>query len=75
MAHGFTEDDRSEAIKALYELQSIRMTIGHLGPMLRRTKPGSKKHQDYWDRLTVLENDADELSSKVAMFLRMVPLG
>jgi len=75
MAHGFTEDDRSEAIKALYDLQSIVQTIGHLGPMLKRTKPGSKRHQDYYDRLTRLENDASELSSKVAMFLKLVPLG
>jgi len=65
----------SEAIQALYDLQTIRQTIGHLGPMLKRTKPGSKRHQDYYDRLTRLENDASELSSKVAMFLKLVPLG
>jgi hypothetical protein len=75
MAHSFTEDDRSEAIKALYDLQTIRQTIGHLGPMLRRTKSGSKRHQDYWACLIRLENDASELSSKVAMFLKLVPLG
>lgn len=70
-----TEQDRQEALQALYALQALRQGIGKLGPMLRRTKPGSKKHSDYWDRLTRMENEASELSSKVAMFLKLAPLG
>jgi hypothetical protein len=75
MAHHFTEDDRKRAIQALYDLGDIRQAIGRMGPMLRRTRPGSKKHREYYDLLTKLENEASELSSEVAMFLKLVPLG
>jgi len=70
-----TENDRKEALQALYGVQALRQGIGKLGPMLRRTKPGSKKHLDYWNRLTQMENEASELSSKVALFLKLIPLG
>jgi hypothetical protein len=68
----FTERDRKEALDALYDLQELRQTIGKLGPMLSRTKPGTKRHQDYYDQITRLENEASALSSKVSMFIRLV---
>ena len=70
----FTEEDRAEVLAALTDLQPLRQAIGRLGPMLRRTKSGSKKHRQYWDELTRMENEAGELSSKIRMFLRLVEL-
>lgn len=70
----FTEQDRQAALKAHQDLHGIRQAIGSLGPRLRRTKPGSKRHKAYYDSLTKLESEASELSSTVAMFLRTVAL-
>ena len=65
---------RTELRKALADLQSIRQAIGALGPRLRRTKPGSKRHRAYWDsltqlELTQLELQADECASKLQLAL------
>jgi hypothetical protein len=69
-----TEAEQSELLHALTELQPLRQTIGQLGASLRRTKPGTKKHREYWDRLTVLENQAVVYSSKIRMFLMTHPI-
>jgi len=64
---------RSDLLVAHYDLQSLRQAIGKLGYMLRRTKPGSARHQDYWRRLTNLENEATRLSEEIAAFIRGGP--
>ena len=64
---------RDQLLQAHYDLQSLRQAIGKLGYMLRRTKPGSTRHQDYWRRLTDLENEATRLSEEIAAFIRGVP--
>jgi hypothetical protein len=60
---------KKEALDALGELQSVRQTIGKLGPQLRRCKHGSKRHKEIWGALTRLENEASEMSSKIRMAL------
>lgn len=64
------DDLQKEALKAHQELHSVRQGIGALGVKLRRTKPGSKRHQAYWDALTRLESEAEKLSSTVVLFIR-----
>jgi len=61
-----------QALEALNELPSVRQTIGKLGPQLRRCKPGSKRHQEIWDTLTRLENQACEMSSTIRMALNEI---
>ena len=60
---------KSEAIAAFNELPSVSQAIGKLGPVLRRCKPGSKRHREVWDALTRLENQACELSSTIRVAL------
>lgn len=65
-----TPEDRATLDKCLTECQTLRQAIGVLGPKLRRTKPGSKRHKEYWDAMTKLENAASEYSSKIRFFLQ-----
>ena len=69
-----TAAERAELLQALTELRTHGQAIGALGTALRRTKPGSKRHKDYWDRLTKMEAAASEYSSKIAMFLLTHPV-
>ena len=62
-------DLRKEALKALTELPCLYQSIGKLGYILRRCKPGTKRHKEVWDALTKLENKASELSSKIRLAL------
>lgn len=64
---------RQEAMDALADLQSVRQGIGKMGYMLRRCKPGTKRHKQLWDALTLLEGEADKLSSKIRLALHSVP--
>jgi len=64
---------KQDALAALSELPSVRQTIGKLGPQLRRCKPGSKRHQEIWNTLTRLENQACELSSTIRLALNEIP--
>lgn len=65
-----TPEDRETLNKCLTECQTLRQAIGVLGPKLRRTKPGSKRHKQYWDTMTKMENAASEYSSKIRFFLQ-----
>lgn len=60
---------KQEALEALSELPSARQAIGKIGHLLRRCKPGSKRHKQLWESLTQLENEACELSSKIRLAL------
>lgn len=64
-----TPEDRETLNKCLTECQTHQLAIGVLGPKLRRTKPDSKRHKQYWDAMTKLENAASEYSSKIRFFL------
>lgn len=68
-----TKAEKDELLQSLTECQCISQTIGKLGPMLRRTKPGTKRHKEIWDALTRLGNEASEHSSKIRLFLQMQP--
>jgi len=59
----------AEAHEALNELPSICQTVGVLGWALRRCKPGSKRHQRYWDRLTKLENQRNRMVTRIRLAL------
>jgi len=64
------ETDRRAALDAHRQLHSVRQAIGSTGLKLRRTKPGSKRHQDYYDALTKLEDRAATLSETVESFIK-----
>jgi hypothetical protein len=64
-----TPEDHATLSKALTECQALSQAIGALGPRLRRTKPGTKKHKKYWDDLTKMENERYEHSDKIRFFL------
>jgi len=64
---------KQEALAALNELPSIRQAIGRLGLQLRRCKPGSKRHKEIWESLTLLENQASKGSSAIRLALSTLP--
>lgn len=69
-----TAAERAELLEALTEAQTHAQAVGSLGIALRRTKPGSKRHKDYWDRLTKLSNAQSEYSSMIRLFLLTHPV-
>ena len=70
MIHALLTDEERETLqKALTEVQTLRQAIGVLGSRLRRTKSGTKRHKEYWDSLTKLENAASAHAGKIRFFL------
>lgn len=63
---------KQEALEALNELPSVRQAVGKLGAQLRRCRPGTKRHKEIWDAMTLLENQACEMSSKIRMALTLL---
>jgi hypothetical protein len=64
---------KQEALDSMADLQSVRQGTGKMGYMLRRCRPGTKRHKQLWDALTLLEREADELASKIRLALNSIP--
>jgi len=62
--------DQARCVEILNELPSIYQAVGSTGTRLRRTKPGTKRHERYMAALLRLESSASALQDELRFLLR-----
>lgn len=67
---GMSAHDQSRCIEILTELPSIYQAVGSTGTRLRRTKPGTKRHERYMADMLRLESSASALQDELRFLLR-----